>query len=394
MILQGDVIDKLKTLADNSVHCVVTSPLYWGLRDYGVEGQIGLEPTLGQHIEAMVAVFREVRRVLRKDGVLWLNYGDAYASTPNGRSAADCKAAGNDDRTFRDKPVSTIGGVMKPKDRMLLPARIAIALQDDGWYVRDEIIWHKPNPMPISVRDRTTPSHEMIYMLTKSARYYYDQQAIKEPIAESSKARYAQSTLQQQIGGFKQEQYESGLVGQRSRSRRPAEIIKDLANQETRNRRSVWTIPTQPVKEAHFATFPEKLIEPCIMAGCPEQCCAECGEPYKRIVEREFVPQQDVSLEKGVRGIGDQKKFDSFSGREGSKRGTTKTETIGWGVDCSCEADVVPGVVLDPFFGSGTVGIVAKRHNRNYIGIELNPDYIMIAKKRLGLINEKAFQYV
>lgn len=368
-ILLGDVRDRLRDMPDESVHCVVTSPPYWGLRDYGtahweggdvdcdhrsptmregrnedraklagsaatnmgqllnmakagvcgkcgarrVDQQLGLEPTLAEHIGRMVEVFREVRRVLRKDGTLWLNYGDCYATSPNGRSAADVKAIGNDDRTFRDKPFSTIGGVLKGKDRALLPARVAIALQEDGWWVRDEIIWHKPNPMPISVKDRTTPAHEMLYMLSRSARYHYDGEAIKEPIAEASKKRYAQETLNTQMGGFKQEAYESGLVGQRSRSRRPAEILKTLAGSTVRNRRSVWTIPTKAFKDAHFATFPPDLISPCILAGCP-----------------------------------------------------------------------VGGTVLDPFGGSGTTGLVAEQHGRNAILMELNPAYAEMAAKRIG----------
>lgn len=313
-LLQGDCIEVMRGVDAESVHCCVTSPPYWGLRDYGVDGQIGLEASLQEHLARLVEVFREVRRVLRPDGTLWLNYGDAYASTINGRSAAEQKAAGTDDRTFRGKPISTIGGGLKPKDRMLLPARVAIALQDSGWWVRDEIVWHKPNPMPISIRDRTTPAHEMIYMLSKSARYYYDQAAIKEPVAEASKKRYAQETLQTQIGGFKQEAYESGLVGQRARSRRPAEILKTLVGQETRNRRSVWTIPPQPFREAHFATFPPALIEPCVLAGCPEG-----------------------------------------------------------------------GVVLDPFNGAGTTGLVCQQTGRSYLGIELNPEYLTLTRRRLGL---------
>lgn len=334
-IIHGDCLAALELLPSESVHCIVTSPPYWGLRDYGVHGQIGLEQSLGEHIDRLVEVFGEARRVLRKDGTLWLNYGDAYASAPNGRSAADTKTLGNDDRTFRDKPISTVGPVrksfrrdgsavlpvvraatpeLKAKDRMMLPARVAIALQESGWWIRDEIIWHKPNPMPISVRDRTTPAHEMLYLLSKSARYYYDQEAIKEPIAAASRKRYAQETLNSQTGGFKQEQYESGITGQRARSRRPAEILKTLAGQEKRNRRSVWTIGTKPFADAHFATFPPDLIRPCILAGCPEG-----------------------------------------------------------------------GVVLDPFFGAGTTGLVARELGRRCIGIELSAAYIEIAKKRLGL---------
>lgn len=368
-ILQGDCLTILRTLPSNSIHCCITSPPYWGLRDYqtGVwvggdptcdhrsptmregrnetrqklagsaatnayqnilahnahcgrcgatkkDAQMGLEPSVGEHLASLVAVFAEVLRVLRPDGTLWLNYGDAYAGVPNGRSAAATKVAGNDDRTFRDKPMSTVGGLFKAKDRMLLPARVAIALQESGWWLRDEIVWHKPNPMPISVKDRTTPAHEMLYMLSKSARYYYDQDAIKEPIAEASRKRYAQEALNTQTGGFKQEACESGLVGQRSRSRRPAEIIKTLAGSETRNRRSVWSIPTKSFPDAHFATFPPDLIAPCVLAGCP-----------------------------------------------------------------------VGGTVLDPFFGAGTTGLVANRAGRNCIGIELNGTYVDIARKRLGL---------
>jgi len=327
-ILQGDVRKRLRDLPDESVHCVVTSPPYWGLRDYGVDGQIGLEATMQEHMALLVDVFREVRRVLRQDGTCWVNYGDAYAGSWGAQSRDD-KTAGKDGynaskisanqiraaqkRTGTGSSSRTPG--LKPKDRMLLPARLAIALCDDGWWLRDEIVWHKPNPMPISVTDRTTPAHEMFYMFAKSKRYAYDQEAIKEPIAEASRKRYAQETLNEQTGGFKQDMYESGLVGQRARSRRPAEILKTLAGSETRNRRSVWSVPPSPFKDAHFATFPPKLIEPCILAGCP-----------------------------------------------------------------------IGGTVLDPFFGAGTTGLVAQQHGRNCVGIELNPEYIAIARRRLGLV--------
>jgi DNA modification methylase len=307
----------LDTLPSNHVHTIVTSPPYWGLRDYGVVGQIGMEPTPQEHVETMVRLCRELRRVLRPDGLLWMNYGDMWASSVNGRSASDTKAAGNDDRTFRDKPFSTVVGGLKAKDLVGMPWRIALALQADGWWLRDCVIWHKPNPMPSSVKSRCTPAYEYVFMLAKSEKYYFDHAAIKEPIAESSKKRYAQATIDTQQGGFKQDQYESGIAGARVRSRRPNEIIKSLAadGQEMRAKRNVWTIPTQPVKEAHFATFPERLVEPCILAGAP-------------------------------------------SG----------------------------GTVLDPFFGSGTTGVVAQRLGRNCIGIELNPAYIEIARARLAAL--------
>lgn len=176
----GDVRDQLRLMPDNHFDCIVTSPPYWGLRDYGVAGQIGLEPTLGEHLGVMVDLFRDLRRVLKPSGTCWLNYGDCYATAPNGRSAADTKAAGGDDRTFRDKPFSTVGGTMKPKDLCMIPNRLAIALQDDGWWVRSEIVWGKTNPMPESITDRPATSHEKVFLLTKSARYFYDATAVRQ----------------------------------------------------------------------------------------------------------------------------------------------------------------------------------------------------------------------
>jgi len=178
-ILIGDVREQLRGLPADHVDCVVTSPPYWGLRDYGVAGQIGLEPTLGEHLAVMVDVFNEVRRVMKPTATLWLNYGDCYATSPNGRSAAATKAAGNDDRTFRDKPFSTIGGTLKAKDLCMIPNRLAIALQDAGWWVRSEIVWGKPNPMPDSSgKYRPSTAHEKIFMLAKSSKYFYDAEAV------------------------------------------------------------------------------------------------------------------------------------------------------------------------------------------------------------------------
>lgn len=324
-ILQGDVRDRLRGLADESVHCVVTSPPYWGLRDYGVKGQIGMEPTVFEHIELLVDVFREVRRVLRKDGTLWLNYGDAYSGRGKGGNP------GPNGMQDRNKGSLGVRGVrrspFKDKDRMLLPARLAIALQDDGWWIRDEIIWHKPNPMPSSVKDRTTPAHEMIYLLSQAPNYYFDQEAILEPCSENTHARMSQNVMAQigsaranaggktngpmravTRGSGKMAAAGSGIAYNESFSNAIAlPVVK-------RNPRSVWTVSLKGFKEAHFATFPPKLIEPCILAGCP-----------------------------------------------------------------------AGGTVLDPFFGAGTTGLVAQQHGRNCIGIELNPAYVLIATRRLGL---------
>lgn len=252
-IVNADCLSAFDLIPSNSVDCVVTSPPYWGLRSYGdIGGMIGLEPSLAEHLDALVAVFREVRRVLKPTGTCWINYGDAYACAPNGRSAAATKALGEDDRTFRDKPLNTVQGSLKPKDRMMLPARLAIALQEDGWWLRDEIVWHKPNPMPSSVKDRTTPAHEMIYLLTKRPRYYFDQEAMKEPGAYPAGTKGGKGSAER-----------AALPGVNAR---PPEY---KVYSGYRNKRSVWTVPPRPFKEAHFATFPPALIEPCILAGCP-----------------------------------------------------------------------------------------------------------------------------
>ena len=313
--LQGDVFDNIKKLDDNSIDCVVTSPPYWGLRDYGVPGQLGLEPTYQEHIKNIVKLFRAMKPKLKDSATIWLNYGDSYAATVNGTKVKDqvknkVQFASKylikgDDRTFRDKPFSTIQGSIKPKDLVMIPNRIAIALQDDGWWIRSEIIWHKPNPMPESTKDRPTQCHEKIWLITKSKKYYYDAEAVREPCQDE--------TIRRMTLGNK------GKVGNNKNSTGWKQLNNYWGSEQSvkdankgRNRRNVWTITTKPFKDAHFATFPKDLIEPCIKAGCP----------------------------KG-------------------------------------------GIVLDPFGGAGTTGIVAQSLNRTAILIELNPEYIEIAKKRI-----------
>jgi DNA modification methylase len=316
-ILVGDCREMLKTLPDASVHCCVTSPPYWAQRDYQVDEQIGREASIFEHVDELVAVFEHVRRVLRDDGTFWLNYGDAWATkgyTAKPAKDAHLKPANWSSERRGQSVLATVGGEIKEKDIVGGPWMLAFALRAAGWWLRDSIIWHKENPPPTSVKDRTCPSHEYLFMFAKSPRYYYDNDAIEEPISESSRARYAQSTLETQTGGFKQEVYESGITGARANSRRPAEIIKALAasGKVTRKKRSVWSLPVQGFDQAHFATFPPDLIEPCIRAGCP-------------------------------------------SG----------------------------GMVLDPFFGAGTTGLVAERLGRECIGIEINPDYAEMARARI-----------
>ncbi|MEM7571156.1 MAG: site-specific DNA-methyltransferase, partial [Pseudomonadota bacterium] len=295
-ILIGDARAQLATMPDDSVDCVVTSPPYWGLRDYGVAGQIGLEASLGEHIAVLVEVFRSVRRVMKPEASLWLNYGDCYASAPNGRSAASTKAAGKDDRTFRDKPVSTVGGALKPKDLCLMPYRLAIALQEDGWWVRSDIVWAKPNAMPDSSgRYRPSAAHEQLFLLTKSAHAFYDSAAVRMPMQASSVARLAQNIDMQQGSlrayAGKNAARPMKAVGRPSTRKRGVDPrheggvnhkhLDDVPRGEGRLLRNyepdlaplvpppVWEIATAAYSDAHFATFPPALVVPCILATCP-----------------------------------------------------------------------------------------------------------------------------
>jgi len=360
----GDALTILcNRFGEESVQCCITSPPYWGLRDYKVEGQLGLEKTPEEYVAKMVEVFREVRRVLKPNGTLWLNLGDSYAGSNKGMGADGTAYGGDKQRTNAGSiglPVhrstnpssSTLTGGkktqinalranenvsfhgLKPKDLVGIPWRVAFALQADGWYLRSDIIWHKPNPMPESVTDRPTKSHEYLFLMSKSERYYYDADAIAESLARPEELDRANPAVfggaLKHIEAGKQSRLHSGNEYKR-KQRKPAgwdtgdgghgTIHRDGRAQEIeytetdnprRNKRTVWTIATQPYPEAHFATFPEKLVEPCILAGCP-----------------------------------------------------------------------VGGVVLDPFAGSGTVLAVAKQLGRQAVGIDLNPAYIAMAQDRL-----------
>lgn len=361
-IIQGDVIEALRSLPKGFIHTCVTSPPYWGLRDYGVPGQIGLEPTPEEYVEKMVEVFREVRRVLRDDGTLWLNLGDSYASKPCGGIGHNAKVRNT------KKAIQKSAGVpagLKPKDLVGIPWRVAFALQADGWYLRSDIIWHKPNAMPESVKDRPTKAHEYIFLLSKSPKYYYDADAIRE--AHTDKTRHKGDWKNRPNNG-------EGFGG--------LNVTGDYGRMgnhpKGRNKRTVWTVSTKPFKGAHFAVFPPDLIEPCILAGAPEKACPHCGAPWRREVERE--PQFKTRLDAIGRRTG--KALDSDYRGIGCYRAKFK----GWKPTCQCENNdgSERGIVLDPFFGSGTTGVVAEKHGRQWIGIELNPDYIEIAKKRLN----------
>ena len=390
MIIQGDALAELRKLPSESVHCCVTSPPYFGLRDYGFEGQIGLERTPEEYVSRLVEVFREVRRVLRDDGVLWLNLGDSYAGSwgnaggqnrgnghqrpiTNGSMVKD-QAERNGDFVPPGKYGFSSMGI-KPKDLIGIPWRVAFALQADGWYLRSDIIWHKPNPMPESVTDRCTKAHEYVFMLTKSAKYFYDNEAVKEPItSEHSLKRYAPGQAATQWG-IKNE-------STMNRADRGRKSHVDLS--KGRNRRDVWTITTKPYKGAHFATMPPDLVEVCIKAGTSERgCCPICGAPWVRVV-RAGELSGEARIQTGPRPHAD------ATGRSASSilrtNGRTWREHIdlGFRPSCGCGADPVPCTVLDPFAGSGTTGAVAKSLGRDYILIEANPDYIQLIEERVG----------
>ncbi|MEX5320404.1 site-specific DNA-methyltransferase [Pseudomonas shirazica] len=263
-ILVGDCIEMMRTLPDQSVHTCITSPPYFGLRDYGVDGQIGLEASPREFIESLAAVFREVRRVLRNDGTLWVNLGDSYAS--GGRGGGGRYMAERGDGAWQGKGDATgwrsAPAGWKHKDLLGLPWRLAIALQDEGWYLRQDIIWHKPNPMPESIKDRCTKAHEYLFLLSKSPRYYFDQDAIREP----ARAQAAPESASRRNSFARETKYTDGEHGQTAQHRTGR---VDVDYDESRNKRSVWTVATASFKGAHFATFPPDLIRPCVQAGSP-----------------------------------------------------------------------------------------------------------------------------
>jgi DNA modification methylase len=367
-ILNGDVMDHLKELPDNSIHCVCTSPPYWGLRDYGVDGQIGLEKTPEEYTQKMVGVFREVRRVMRDDGTLWLNLGDSYIGGGRGGKEQCGKGSFEESRYENGMkiglPTGKIDG-LKQKDLVGIPWRVAFALQADGWYLRSDIIWSKPNPMPESVTDRPTKAHEYLFLLTKQARYYYDADAIRE----------TSITPWHGIGGYRE-----GIL---DNDYSPPEYRNDARERGGRNRRTVWEIATQPTPEAHFATYPEALVEPCIKAGTSERgCCPVCESPWERVIEVEGISSAEFMKGK------EKERFNSEQGRvqnirAGDECFNRKSKTLGWQPTCTCnQKDTVPCTVLDPFGGSGTTGLVARNLKRDAILIELNPEYVKIMKKK------------
>ena len=379
-IIQGSVLDAATwaEIPDQHVQTCITSPPYWGLRDYGVEGQLGLEKTPEEFVARMVEVFRHVRRVLRDDGTLWLNLGDSYCSCRDGKATPDT-TRGESTGTLvpkgsaRNRMASSFAGSgIKHKDLCGIPWRVALALQADGWYLRQDIIWHKPNPMPESVRDRCTKAHEYLFLLTKKPRYYCDMEAIKEPLATP-----AHAPGNKKLDNSRNDQDQMGKV---------------WGGDGKRNKRSVWTVTTKPYKEAHFATFPPKLIEPCVLAGTSEKGqCPECGKPWVRVVER---TKMVINRSGRDEALGEKGK----TAASGTMVSPASSKTTGWEAQCKCGPDgehspiPIPQVVLDPFMGSGTTGMVARQNGCDYLGIELNPEYIDLIEKRIGVVEMPMFR--
>jgi len=410
-----DVMETPWPLPDKSVQTVITSPPYWGLRDYGMarwEGgdpncnhlprsqvigtssgrnkgsfrdppnqicnkceairhdpAIGLEPTFDEWLEKMVAVFREVRRVLRDDGTIWVNMGDGYSRSPargvkfqSGPTTYLTNRQADEGNRGPEPPFG-----LAEKNLIGMPWRLAFALQADGWILRSDIIWHKPNPMPESVTDRPTKGHEYLFLFAKQPRYYYDADAVREGHTAGNTQRQNTQPREDPSGNARSFKFS---------------VSKRFLNPLGRNLRTVWTIPTAPFPEAHFATFPPKLIEPCVRAGTSERgCCGKCGAGWGREIE---APHRGATTSPGGRPDS-RMKCPTGKADDSDTRGmpSYQGQTTGWSPSCSCKADPVPCLVLDPFMGSGTTAVVATRLGRRAVGFELNPDYIDMARQRI-----------
>lgn len=410
----GDVLTVLRTLPDASVHCCVTSPPYWNLRDYGVDGQIGLEASIDDWTRVLVAVFSEVRRVLRDDGTLWLNVGDAYVTHPPGN--AEAKGARNErlangrgdnpavqrkklhGRKYSTNPDRAGFGGLARKQRMGLPHRLVFALQAAGWWWRDEIVWHKRCPMPESTRDRSTQAHEFLFLLTKRPKYFFDQEGWKEPVAGTAHPRGNGRTPRGWDTGPGDHQQKRGRYVRAPKTENAGDAYGGLVTH--RNRRSVWTLTSEPFREAHFATFPTRLVEPCILAGTSaDGCCSSCGAPRRRIVKKGAVDRAH-QIRCGSDANGEyhgqaQKQFALARAENASEvkarilAGMRERVTVGWETTCrrGCPGGaVVPCTVLDPFTGSGTTGVVATKLGRDFVGAELNPEYAAMARRRIDKV--------
>ncbi len=401
-LLIGAALDRLAELPEKSIHTIPTSPPYFGLRAYAGEqvvdwpevafyptpglaafmppvvipaqrAALGSEGDLLAYVGHLVAIFRACRRVLRDDGVLWLNLGDSYNSAPsnmqNGGVQRAGYKAGYDAIGRQDRQVADL----KPKDLIGVPWRVALALQADGWYLRSDIIWHKLAPMPESVTDRPTKAHEYAFLLAKSPRYFYDAVAISEPSVTPAGLSWDERKAEGATSGWREPGKFNG------------DYRVDFGNGATRNKRSVWSLGPQPYAGAHFATWPPALVEPMILAGTSARgCCPACGAPWVRVVEREGAKVRAVHTN------GPQADHGFLGGGRIDENPTVTT--VGWRPSCACDAgDPVPCTVLDPFTGSGTTGAVAVELGRRFIGIELSAEYADLATRRIGAAQPALF---
>ena len=373
-IICGDTLSELKKLPDNSIDTIITSPPYWGLRDYGVKGQIGLEKTLEEYLKKLLGITAELKRVLKSAGVMFWNHGDCYGGSGKG--------GGNKNEWKGGPEKYGISGSGTPKCLSLQGHRLILKMIDQqGWILRNTIIWHKPNHMPSSVKDRFANSYEPIFMLVKNKKYWFDLDAVRIPHQyPDDVVRRMHQDKEDGIQPFAKDNKKGikwrRVPGQAKQSIarhsgyfRDGKCLIDIS--KGKNPGDVWKIATQPFPEAHFATFPEKLIEPMILAGCPKEICKKCG---KVRMMKTIIP-----AETGTRNVGGRK--DGYTTKLKGKWWADKKD-LGW-TDCNCKAGFNPGTVLDPFIGAGTVGVVAKRNKRNWLGIELNPKYIKMARDRI-----------
>lgn len=420
-IHQGDAIETLSELPESSVHCVMTSPPYFGLRDYGVDGQIGLEESLDEYIQNLVTVGEELRRVLRDDGSWWLNLGDSFA----GSWGAQSKDETENNLPQHDHPDKNPArnAQLRRKNKMFVPHRVAIALQDAGWIARSDTVWAKPNPMPHPVKDRLNEHKEFIFHLTPNPDYWFDLDAIREPHQENSLSR-----AQRGRGDGK---YRDGPPGQSKNSMMEPADTADTCHQNGKNPGDIFEVPVKPFPEAHFAVYPEELCKKPLKAACPPTVCAACGAPYERVTEDVPKWEQDRSeidrpqLERALakadkagltdahlhacRAVGfsdaaagkacqtgagnNRERVEELAAEAKAALGgyfrefaTADIETAGWEQSCACATDETePGIVLDPFAGAGTTCLVAKQLTRRFIGIDLNPEYVALAQKRVGV---------
>tara|TARA_Y100000034_G_scaffold135946_1_gene209931 strand:- start:50 stop:1216 length:1167 start_codon:yes stop_codon:yes gene_type:complete len=377
-IYQGECLEVLKTFPDESIDCVMTSPPYWALRDYGVEGQLGLEPTFQEYINKLCDIFEEIKRVLKKTGTCWVNLGDTYNAGGNfrGKELDDGSKEVYSRKDFAGCQMDKEAQGISAKCLCQIPSRFAIEMTNRGWILRNEIIWHKKNAMPSSVSDRFTVDFEKIFFFTKNKKYWFEQQREAVKLNSINRAKHSWDCDRANNKG--------GV--------HTKEMGNRFVNPEGRNKRCVWQINPKPYKEAHFAVYPEKLCETPLKAGCPEFVCKKCGFVREKVIDRVGGSpstikerKQKIKMNAGV----NIRKGGEYSTEQFNISGRVSEYKFKGYTSCECNAGFEGGIVLDPFFGSGTTGLVALKQSKQFIGIELNPEYIKIAEKRLkGWINQ------